>query len=93
MQEGIPFAPQIASSPITGILWLIPALPMVAAGVIALLKQPRRKPAAALAIGSLGFSLLLALAAFGHVADGLGTGPGGARDGELHLDPGGRRAG
>ncbi len=74
MQEGIPFAPQIASSPITGILWLIPALPMVAAGVIALLKQPRRKPAAALAIGSLGISLLLALAAFVHVATGWAQG-------------------
>ena len=35
------------------ILWLIPAVPIVAAGVIALLKQPRRKTAAALAIGSL----------------------------------------
>ncbi len=70
MQEGISFTPQIASSSITQILWLIPALPMVAAGVIALLKQPRRKPAAALAIGSLGISLLIALAAFAHVVSG-----------------------
>ena len=45
-------------------LWLIPAVPIVASGVIALLKQPRRKMAAGLAIGSLSFSLLL-------VADGL----------------------
>ncbi len=70
MQEGISFTPQIASSSITQILWLVPALPMVAAGVIALLKQPRRKPAAALAIGSLGISLLIALAAFAHVVSG-----------------------
>ncbi|MGB6192716.1 MAG: NADH-quinone oxidoreductase subunit L, partial [Terracidiphilus sp.] len=70
MQEGIPFTPQIAASSITQILWLIPALPMLAAGVIALLRQPRRKPAAALAIGSLGISLLLALVAFAHVAGG-----------------------
>jgi len=37
----------------TAALWLIPAVPMVASGVIALLKQPRRKLAATLAIGSL----------------------------------------
>ena len=43
---------------------------MVAAGVIALMKQPRRKPAAALAIGSLSFSLLLSLIAFAHVLAG-----------------------
>jgi NADH-quinone oxidoreductase subunit L len=46
---------------------LIPAAPIVTAGVIALLKQPRRRAAAALAIGSLGFSLLLSLYAFAHV--------------------------
>jgi NADH-quinone oxidoreductase subunit L len=70
MQEGIPFTPQIAGSSITGLLWLIPAVPMVAAGVIALLKQPRRRPAAALAIGSLSVSLLLSLIAFAHVVSG-----------------------
>src|SRR5690348_3043191 len=43
---------------------------MIAAGVIALLKQPRRTAAAALAIGSLGTSLLLSLVAFGHVLAG-----------------------
>jgi NADH-quinone oxidoreductase subunit L len=48
-------------------LWLIPALPVVASGIIALLKQPRRKPAATLAIGSLSLSLLLSLVAFAHV--------------------------
>ena len=70
IQEAIPFTPQTAASSITQIVWLIPALPTVAAGVIALLKQPRRKPAAALAIGSLGVSLLLSLAAFVHVLAG-----------------------
>jgi len=42
-------------------------MPIVASGVIALLKQPKRKTASSLAIGSLGFSLLLALIAFAHV--------------------------
>ncbi|WP_263357399.1 NADH-quinone oxidoreductase subunit L [Acidicapsa ligni] len=48
-------------------LWLIPAVPMVAAGLIALLKQPMRRTAATLAIGGLSFSLLLSLCAFAHV--------------------------
>src|ERR1700721_2670964 len=48
-------------------LWLIPAIPMLAAGLIALMKQPQRKIAAGLAIGALGLSLLLAIAAFAHV--------------------------
>src|ERR1043166_3438521 len=34
-------------------LWLIPALPLVAAGVSAVLKQPRRQLSATLAIGSM----------------------------------------
>ncbi len=70
MQETISFTPQITASAITRLLWLIPAVPIVASGVIALLKQPKRKTAATLAIGSLGFSLLLALVAFGHVLTG-----------------------
>ena len=45
-------------------------MPIAASGVIALLKQPRRRPAAVLAIGSLSFSLLLSLIAFGHVLAG-----------------------
>jgi NADH-quinone oxidoreductase subunit L len=49
------------------LLMFIPAAPIVAAGVIALLKRPRRKTAAALAIGSLSFSLLLSLYTFAHV--------------------------
>jgi NADH-quinone oxidoreductase subunit L len=47
IQESTSFAPQFAASSITRFLWLIPAVPMVASGVIALLKQPRRKLAAA----------------------------------------------
>jgi NADH-quinone oxidoreductase subunit L len=70
MQEGLAFAPQLGSSGVAQWLWLVPAVPMVAAGVIALLKQPRRKLASGLAIGSLVFSLLVALAAFGHVLTG-----------------------
>jgi NADH-quinone oxidoreductase subunit L len=67
MQESISFTPLLAASPIAEWLWLIPAVPIVASGIIALMKQPRRKPAASLAIGSLAFSLLLSLAAFAHV--------------------------
>src|ERR1035438_5212843 len=48
-------------------LWLIPALPILASGVIALLKQPRRKLSAGLAVGSLCISLILSLIAFAHV--------------------------
>src|ERR1035437_3821139 len=67
MQETISFTPQLAASPIAEILWLIPAVPIVASGVIALLKQPKRKLAATLSIGSLGIALLLSLVAFAHV--------------------------
>jgi NADH-quinone oxidoreductase subunit L len=74
MQEAMQFSPYAVSSWIGRILWLIPALPMVAAGIIALLKQPRRKVASSLAIGSLFLSLLLALAAFGDVLAGWGSG-------------------
>jgi NADH-quinone oxidoreductase subunit L len=47
-------------------LWLIPALPIFAAGIIALLKQRSRVPAAALAVSSMAASLLLSLCAFAH---------------------------
>jgi len=67
MQEAISIAPQLSASPIAEILWLIPAVPMVAAGLSALLKQDGRKTSATLAIGSLSFSLLLSLVAFVHV--------------------------
>ena len=45
-------------------LWLIPALPMLAAGIAALLPQRSRVTAAALAIGSMAGSFLLSLVAF-----------------------------
>ena len=51
-------------------LWLIPAVPIVASGVIALLRQPRRALAAGLAIGSLSVSLFFSLMAFAHVLAG-----------------------
>ncbi len=75
IQEGVTaaFNPQYANGPISTItqfLWLIPAAPIVASGVIALLKQPRRKLSAGLAIGSLSFSLILSLIAFVHVVAG-----------------------
>ena len=47
-------------------LWLIPALPMLAAGISALLPQRSRRPAAGLAISSMGISFLLALCAFAN---------------------------
>jgi NADH-quinone oxidoreductase subunit L len=70
IQQATSFTPQLAASPITEILGLIPAVPIVAAGAIALLRQPRRRTAATLAIGSLGFSLLLSLIAFSRVVGG-----------------------
>ena len=85
MQEAISFTPQLAASPITRILWLIPALPILASGIIALLKQPKRKAAATLAIGSLGISLLLSLVAFAHVVAGWLARPCRPRDRQLHL--------
>src|ERR1035437_8436200 len=67
MQEAISIAPQLAASPIAEIRWLIPAVPIAAAGLSALLKQSGRKTSASLAIGSLSLSLLLSLVAFVHV--------------------------
>ncbi|MGA3012236.1 MAG: NADH-quinone oxidoreductase subunit L [Terracidiphilus sp.] len=67
MQEAISFTPQLTASPIAEILWLIPAAPVVAAGLSSLMKQRRRRVSATLAIGSLTFSLLLSLIAFVHV--------------------------
>jgi NADH-quinone oxidoreductase subunit L len=70
MQEAVTFTPQLNASGITHWLWLIPALPIVASGIIAVLTQPRRKLASSLAIGSLGISLLIAIVAFTHVLSG-----------------------
>ncbi len=47
-------------------LWLIPALPLLAAGLSALAPQRCRKFAAALAIGSMVGAFLLSLCAFAH---------------------------
>ena len=74
MQEISSFTPQTTASAIAGMLWLIPALPIVASGCIALMKQPRRRAAATLSIGSLGVSLLFAIAAFAHVVSGWAAG-------------------
>ncbi|HVU44611.1 MAG TPA: NADH-quinone oxidoreductase subunit L [Terracidiphilus sp.] len=77
MQDVGTFHPQFANpaaSTAAHFLWLIPALPIVASGVIALMKQPKRKPAAVLAIGSLGISLLIALFAFAHVVSDWASG-------------------
>ncbi len=70
MQETISFTPQLMASPVTGILWLIPALPIVASGLSALLKQKKRKTSAALTIGSMSLSFVLSLIAFIHVVFG-----------------------
>jgi NADH-quinone oxidoreductase subunit L len=45
-------------------LWLIPVLPLLAAGISALLKRPNRSLAAGLAIGAMGASFLVAVAGF-----------------------------
>ena len=45
-------------------LWLIPALPLLAAAVTALAKRPQRALAATLAIGSMVIAFVLACAAF-----------------------------
>ncbi len=70
MQAATLFTPQLGASAIAKILWLIPAMPIVASGVISLLTQPRRKAATVLSIGSLSLSLLLSLIAFAHVVAG-----------------------
>ena len=62
-------------------LWLIPALPVVAAGICALLKRRQRRVSAGLAIGSMTASLLLALVAFAHTLHtALGAGYGVAHE-------------
>jgi NADH-quinone oxidoreductase subunit L len=53
-----------AQSWILSYLWMIPALPIIAAGLSALLPQAQRRLSAALAIGSMSVSFVLALAAF-----------------------------
>ncbi len=48
-------------------LWLIPAMPVVAAGLSAIAKQRQRRFAASVAIGSMSLSLLLSIYAFVEV--------------------------
>jgi NADH-quinone oxidoreductase subunit L len=53
-------------------LWLLPALPILAAGLSALLRRRNRIAVATLAIGSMAASFLLSLCAFMHVLDNRG---------------------
>src|SRR5437667_5260935 len=55
-------------------LWLIPALPLLAAGVTGLAKRPRRTLAMSLAIGSMVVAFLLSLYAFAHTLQSDGNG-------------------
>ncbi len=67
MQEAISFTPQLAASPIAEILWLIPALPIVAAGVICASEAAAPQSFRHVGHRLAGFSLLLSLVAFAHV--------------------------
>ena len=49
---------------IVKILWLVPTLPLLAAGISALLKQNQRRASASLAIGAMSISFLISCAAF-----------------------------
>src|SRR5258708_36263474 len=55
-------------------LWLIPALPMLAAGLSALAPRRCRKFSASLAIGSMIIAFLLSLCAFAHTLSHHGEG-------------------
>src|SRR5712671_4115841 len=59
---------------ITRYLWLIPALPLLAAGLNALAKQRQRKFAALLAIGSMSAALILSCVAFANALHHSGAG-------------------
>src|SRR5258705_3481798 len=59
---------------ITQNLWLIPSMPVLAAGVSAFAKQRSRRFAASVAIGSMFLSLLLSIAAFAQVFQFIGKG-------------------
>lgn len=48
-------------------LWLIPVLPLLAAGIGALLRRAQRKFAAGVAIAAMSLSFVLAMIAFGHL--------------------------
>jgi NADH-quinone oxidoreductase subunit L len=64
MQDQAQVAVALTGVFIAKTLILVPAVPMIAAGAIALMKRERRKTAATLAIGSLSFSFLYSLVAF-----------------------------
>jgi NADH-quinone oxidoreductase subunit L len=49
---------------IVSILWIVPLLPLAAAGVTSLLKQPWRRLSSALAIGAMSGAFLLSIGAF-----------------------------
>ncbi|HXC94151.1 MAG TPA: NADH-quinone oxidoreductase subunit L [Edaphobacter sp.] len=53
-------------------LWLIPALPALAAALSALTKQRNRRFASSLAIGSMALAFLLSLVAFAHALSSIG---------------------
>ena len=57
----------VSNAWIVRFLWLIPVLPILAAGIGALLKQSQRRLAAAIAIASISASFVLAVVAFGHL--------------------------
>ncbi len=54
-------------------LWLIPLLPLIAAGLSALAPRPQKRFAAGLAIGSMALALVLSLVAFGSELGRIGT--------------------
>lgn len=54
-------------------LWLIPGLPLLAAGLIALIPRAGKRPAATLAIGALSLSFLLACIAMATATGSPGT--------------------
>src|SRR5438445_13783342 len=54
-------------------LWLIPVLPLIAAGLSALAPRPQKRFAAGLAIGSMALGLVLSLVAFGSELGRIGT--------------------
>jgi NADH-quinone oxidoreductase subunit L len=55
-------------------LWLIPAVPLLAAAVSSLAPQHQKRLAATMAIGAMGVSFLLSLVAFVHVLSRVGRG-------------------
>jgi NADH-quinone oxidoreductase subunit L len=51
-------------------IWLIPTVPLLASGIAALLTKRQRRLSAGLAIGAIGFSFVLACAAFSTTLHG-----------------------